>query len=644
MLIPYQLSNLFQWPMLLLMPCSSFSFPNQQYSLAKGSSFCLGLHTNQNNFIHCRDSILSTLFSKSNYFDTSDELEINELQENKRVQDAIEKFISTIRLSLNEESFLYFTLRGPPAPRLNRRTYPAKSGINEEQRLNQEKNLAKRKEKLRGKYKKISGRLVSLRNGKKNDNKKRKKESSRGNESDGVSLHLQTTIKYHLATDMAQNWKVNECDEVELGLKRIFSSALGSSNKIDDGTDCAPSSEWGVIENARGQSGILDGEIVTSTGVYSLRLNPPSKAGLKLSKKKTDKVKQNSVQSILSRSHDKAKNVQLSPSSPFFSKVGVSSPNGKPLVGMSSKLRQCQKFVEIVGKLVDNSCFIQSFKQISTSGAVQAPPTIRVIDMGCGRGYLTFSLHSYLCNKFLMPENEETEQKANFKPGLTVQTQGIDRRPKLIKEINGITDDLGGEFSSLRFIEGDIGNTDDALFGDDSGSDSIAKNTLDILIALHACDTATDDSIWFAIQNDADIIVTAPCCHHQLRQQIDRHFTKNPDHPLADILCHAIYRERSTETTTDAMRALLLEIAGYNTQVFEFIGGEHTAKNVMITATKMEAKLADDNERLIKKRKRLIELANFYGVKQQKLAMLMGENLGWDNSVKLGIVNSMPPL
>mmetsp|Transcript_13787 Transcript_13787/g.28050 ORF Transcript_13787/g.28050 Transcript_13787/m.28050 type:complete len:645 (-) Transcript_13787:122-2056(-) len=644
MLIPYQLSNLFQWPMLLLMPCSSFSFPNQQYSLAKGSSFCPGLRTNQHTFIHCRDSKLSKLFSKSSYFDASDELEINESQEEKRVQYAIEKFISTIRLSLNEESFLYFTLRGPPAPRLNRRTYPAKSGINEEQRLNQEKFLAKRKEQLRGKFKKISGRLVSLRDGKKNDNKKRKKESSRGNESDGVSLHLQTTIKYHLATDMAQNWKVNECDEVELGLKRIFSSALGSSNKIDDGTDCAPSSEWGVIENARGQSGILDGEIVTSTGVYSLRLNPPSKAGLKLSKKKTDKVKQNSVQSILSRSHDKAKNVQLSPSSPFFQKLGVSSPNGKPLVGMSSKLRQCQKFVEIVGKLVDNSSFIKSFKQISTSGAVQAPPTIRVIDMGCGRGYLTFSLHSYLCNKFLMPENEETEQKANFKPGLTVQTQGIDRRPKLIKEINGIADDLGGEFSSLRFIEGDIGNTDDALFGDDSGSDSIAKNTLDILIALHACDTATDDSIWFAIQNDADIIVTAPCCHHQLRQQIDRHFTKNPDHPLADILCHAIYRERSTETTTDAMRALLLEIAGYNTQVFEFIGGEHTAKNVMITATKMEAKLADDNERLIKKRKRLIELANFYGVKQQKLAMLMGENLGWDNSVKLGIVKSMPSL
>ncbi len=634
------------WPMLLVMhSCSSFSFPEKRYSSATRSTFCTDFHANRANFIHGKHAELSNLLSKSNHFETSEEITFSELQEDTKLHGTIEKFISIIRLSLNEKSFLSFTLRGPPAPRLNKRKYSAKSDIDEEQRMDQEKILAREKNKLRGKYKQISGRLVLLRDGKKNKNKKGKKGSSSGDDSDGGSLHLQTTIKYHLATDMAQNWKVAGNDEVEMGLKRIFSNALGSSNGNNNAADGAPASEWGAVENASGESGILSGEIVTSNGVYSLRLTPPNKAGIKLSNKKIDKLKQIDAASTLPLSHDNPKNVPLSPSSLFFQKLGVSKPDGKPLDGMSSKLRQCQKFVEIVGKLVDGSYYIKSFQQLSTPGAIEVPPTIRVIDMGCGRGYLTFSLHSYLCEKFWMPENEEIEQKTNCKPGLNVQTQGIDRRPKLIKEINGIADDLGGEFCSLNFIEGDISNISGTLFEDDSDSGSIKKNTLDILIALHACDTATDDSIWFAIQNNADIIVVAPCCHHQLRPQIDRHFRNKPDHPLSDILRHAIYRERSTEITTDAIRAILLEIAGYNTQVFEFIGGEHTAKNVMITATKTDEKFDDNDERLINKRRRLVELAHLYGVKYQKLAMLMGENLGSYDSKKLGTVKrGMPPL
>eukprot|EP00804_Cyclotella_cryptica_P023684 CCRYP_019310-RB/>CCRYP_019310-RB protein AED:0.35 eAED:0.35 QI:0/0/0/1/0/0/3/0/249 len=232
--------------------------------------------------------------------------------------------------------------------------------------------------------------------------------------------------------------------------------------------------------------------------------------------------------------------------------------------------------------------------------------------MGCGRGYLTFSLHSYLCSKYL----SSTRRKI-----VSVQTQGIDRRPKLIQEINGIAHDLGGEFNSLNFIEGTIENTQPDLF---KGQRAYSKwrRCFDILIALHACDTATDDAIWFAISRKADIIVTAPCCQHELRSQIDHHSS-------------SLRSQRHTEIVTDAMRALLLEIAGYDTQVFEFVGGEHTAKNVMITAVKRSKKGESSGNQLRDKRTRLVELATMYGIKRQRLAALMGESLNANGEKRL---------
>ena len=198
---------------------------------------------------------------------------------------------------------------------------------------------------------------------------------------------------------------------------------------------------------------------------------------------------------------------------------------------------------------------------------------------------------------------------------------------QLIAEINGIAQSLGDGFNNLKFVEGTIGTTNDSLFGNDNlQQNKQSDNSLDILIALHACDTATDDSLWFAIDRDVDIIVTAPCCQHELRPQIDKHTSNNPSHPLGDVLRHAIYRERATETVTDSMRAILLEIAGYDVNVFEFIGGEHTAKNVMITAQKIQTKRSDEwlqDDR----RQKLISLAELYGIKRQRLATLMGESI-----------------
>ena len=536
--------------------------------------------------------------------------------DNSSVQVAIDKFISTLQTSLDDNTFLSYTLKGPSTPRKRRK----KSNNNKDSTF----DLEQQKEKLRGKYKTISGRLVLLQ-----DKKKKKSEKVSNNENDTNAskgtLYVQTTIKYHLATDVAKNWKVDEQSannnsdketEVEVGLRQLFSTAMG--NEIN-----APLSEWGA-QNVNGELGILSGELVTSDGIYKLQLQPSQKASFRLSKKKDSQQ----VNDMSAFSHDRPKNVPLSPSSEFFQKLGVSNKDGKPLNGMASKLRQCQKFVEIVGTLIDNDI---------SSNTSSPPSKIRTIDMGCGRGYLTFSLHLYLYKKFEADKNEPAN----------ISTQGIDRRPKLISEINFIAQSLGEEFKQLKFIEGTIGNTHNRLFGNDKDD-----NSLDILIALHACDTATDDALWYAISEDADIIVTAPCCQHELRPQIDKHTSNNPNHPLSEVLRHAIYRERATETVTDAMRAILLEIAGYQTSCFEFVGGEHTAKNVMITAQKTKRKRSDVEQEmwLQDRRRKLIELARLHGVELQRLAFLMGESILFDgetdskSKIALNSLSGMPPL
>lgn len=421
-----------------------------------------------------------------------------------------------------------------------------------------------------------------------------------------------------------QNWGIeSDMSEVESGLRSIFATAWGNNNSRND--SAVPLSEWGATTND-----IRAGELITSDGVYELQLHGKN-AKFRESKKNKNKEQRQSqlMNDPTQLSHDRIKKVPLSTSEEFFQKLGVTNSDGKPMSGMASKLRQCQKFVEIVSNLVE-----AKYDSSSNSKA----KNIRVIDMGCGRGYLTFSLHSYLSDKY----NDDSSSSC------IVETQGIEVRPKLVREINGIARDLGiGKFEKLNFIEGTIGETNDSLFGDVRLHQNVeSKDSVDIVIALHACDTATDDALWFAIGRGVDVIVTAPCCQHELRPQIDQHLSKNPNHVLADVLRHAIYRERATEQITDSIRAILLEIAGYEVQVFEFIGGEHTAKNVMITATKKNTsrKSKIEDAWIDERRGRLVQLAEMYGVKRQRLASLMGERISTSDHLKAKTAGVMPPL
>ena len=317
--------------------------------------------------------------------------------------------------------------------------------------------------------------------------------------------------------------------------------------------------------------------------------------------------------------HDRSKATVLPRQASFLQALGLTNERGEPKPARSAKVKQCQKFVEIVSQLVESS--LEGVTAISST------------DMGCGRGYLTFSWHHYLSER--------------YGDTMTITSKGIDVRPKLVNEMNGIAQQL--EMHGLVFEEGTIEqNTGSHLSSRDETAPVNDNNSksLHIVMALHACDTATDDAIWSGLTQHADIIVVAPCCHKEVRTQLDARLTLDTTtHPLDTVLRHNIYRERMAEMVTDSIRALLLELANYHTQVFEFIGGEHTAKNVMITAVKRKKK--QSKKEMDTLRMKLKAMAVLHGVSNQRLAQWMKEEIsdGIDTDWKPRVfANQMPPL
>jgi hypothetical protein len=197
--------------------------------------------------------------------------------------------------------------------------------------------------------------------------------------------------------------------------------------------------------------------------------------------------------------------------------------------------------------------------------------------MGCGKGYLTFAAYDWL--------------RRGGSGEATVR--GFEARPELVELGNRVARE--NNFAGLSFAAGSIATA--KLEG------------VDTLVALHACDTATDDAIAQGIGAGASLIIVSPCCHKELRPQL------TPPPVLAGALRHGILRERHAEFVTDSLRAALLEWAGYETKVFEFISTEHTAKNLMIAATKRPSNLDRDEAAA-----RVRELAAFYGIHAQQLA------------------------
>jgi len=233
--------------------------------------------------------------------------------------------------------------------------------------------------------------------------------------------------------------------------------------------------------------------------------------------------------------HDRAKSRLLDPTAPWLHELGITGPQGAVLAASQAKWRQINKFLEIIAALLRSA---------------QLPPDAHIADMGCGKGYLTFALYDYL-----------TSQTA-LRPHIT----GIEQRPALVELCNRAAARAG--FTGLTFASGNIS--------------AWRPQRLDMLIALHACDTATDEALAAGVRAGARVLVVAPCCHQQVRQCMDAH------NELSPVLQHGILAERQAEILTDGLRALILEAHGYRSSVFEFISPEHTAKNLMITAIRQE--------------------------------------------------------
>jgi len=238
---------------------------------------------------------------------------------------------------------------------------------------------------------------------------------------------------------------------------------------------------------------------------------------------------------------------------------------------MAAKYRQIQKFSELLAGLV---------AELPPPEAAAAPAPLQVVDMGCGKGYLTFAVAALL--------------------GDRARVRGVEERPELVELCNRVAAEHGLA-DRLSFTAGAIEDT--------------AVAPVDLLIALHACDTATDDALAMGIAAGARLLVVAPCCQKEVRPQL----AAPP--VLAEALRHGILAERQVEFATDALRAQLLAWAGYRTQVFEFIATEHTAKNLMIAAVKGGP--AGD----LALAARIRAFAAFYGIRRQSLARQLGFDL-----------------
>lgn len=265
--------------------------------------------------------------------------------------------------------------------------------------------------------------------------------------------------------------------------------------------------------------------------------------------------------------HDRVKRKPIEIKRTWLQALGVTTNEGAVRAGMEAKFRQMNRFVEILGHLVED-----------LEGGL--PPDPILVDMGCGKGYLTFAAYDYLRNHGWP----------------AVGGLGIELRPELVSVAQRLADTNG--FDNLKFRSGEIAGT------------QIERTT--VLMALHACDTATDDAIAKGIQSGASLIVVAPCCHKEVRQQIATPGVLEP------ILRHGIFEERTAETVTDALRAELMEWAGYSTKVFEFISPEHTSKNVMIAGSRRASNPGKEEAA-----GKIRALAALFGIKKQRLADLL---------------------
>ena len=252
---------------------------------------------------------------------------------------------------------------------------------------------------------------------------------------------------------------------------------------------------------------------------------------------KVQQVRHAASRKLSTTQHDRQKQHLIAESAPFLRHVGISTEAGTVRPNARDKFRQVQQFVGILDHLVADHD--------------HATP-LRIVDLGCGSGVLTLAAHHHL-----------------MASGVNVHTIGIDLKGELMAQLNSTVEQLG--WSTIEFVTGAI-----SRWQPEPGAQP------DLVIALHACDTATDDAIAQAVTWKSSHLLVAPCCQHDLQRQIDQsHIPPG----FESLVRHGIVRERLGDLLTDTFRADVLAALGWRTDVIEFVDNQHTAKNIMIRAS-----------------------------------------------------------
>lgn len=284
-------------------------------------------------------------------------------------------------------------------------------------------------------------------------------------------------------------------------------------------------------------SGYANIMVESTEEAYSIRITKSGDAQVHIEKRKSEQ----------NLSHDKKKDRLLDSDDPFLREVGIADAKGVIKPSRQDKYKQVEEFLRLLSPALNSAI---------EAGQIHKPTVqnpLRITDLGCGHAYLTFAAHQYL-----------------IKSGIPVIVTGIDIRPDSRDRNNAIAVKLGIT-ETISFKAEEISKT--------------TSESADIAIALHACDTATDDAIAWAVNGQAKLLLIAPCCHHDIQKQIE----VAPE-PWGAITKFGLMKERLGDLLTDSLRAQLLRLVGYRVEVIEFVGGEHTPRNLMIRAVKTDAK------------------------------------------------------
>lgn len=287
-------------------------------------------------------------------------------------------------------------------------------------------------------------------------------------------------------------------------------------------------------------------ELLSSGFANILVEQTSSSLTIRLTKKGEALVHREKSERTQNLDHDRVKVRLLGAGDPFLYEVGISDEKGRIKPRRQDKYLQVEEFLRLLAPALASA--------IETGHIAQptAAKPLSIVDLGCGNAYLTFATHQYL-RSIGMPVHVT---------GIDMRTDSRNRNVEIAKNLE-IT-------QTMNFLAEEISAT--------------SLTHADVVIALHACDTATDDAIAWAVKNDAKLLLIAPCCHHDLQTQL-----KHAPKPWLMMTKHGLMKERLGDLLTDALRAQILKILGYRTETIEFVGGEHTPRNLMIRAIKTGA-------------------------------------------------------